>query len=227
VAEFWFIWSDKLGLPEYPTVYITLDFQMPSDLPAQSIAAGAAIVAALVAGAFSFVNLTLTKEQKISEFRQTWIDALREDLATFFATARAFARATQELHAFGKGSKDGAPMAFTEDKISDLRYQIAETRYRIQLRLNPKEAEHIELLRLMQSAVDRQQEMIAGAADTTKILESIETAAGYAPQVLKTEWERVKKGELAFRLARNWIAPTIVLVSIGSVAMLWSGHMKI
>ena len=24
VAEFWFIWADKLGLPEYPTVYITL-----------------------------------------------------------------------------------------------------------------------------------------------------------------------------------------------------------
>lgn len=26
VAKFWFIWSDKLGLPEYPTVYITLNF---------------------------------------------------------------------------------------------------------------------------------------------------------------------------------------------------------
>jgi len=25
VAEFWVIWSDKLGLPEYPTVYITLE----------------------------------------------------------------------------------------------------------------------------------------------------------------------------------------------------------
>ncbi|WP_332778287.1 hypothetical protein [Polaromonas sp.] len=25
VAKFWFIWSDKLGLPEYPTVYITLN----------------------------------------------------------------------------------------------------------------------------------------------------------------------------------------------------------
>ena len=24
MVEFWFIWSDKLGLPEYPTVYITL-----------------------------------------------------------------------------------------------------------------------------------------------------------------------------------------------------------
>lgn len=23
VAEFWFIWSDKLGFPDYPTVYIT------------------------------------------------------------------------------------------------------------------------------------------------------------------------------------------------------------
>ena len=25
VAQFWFIWSDKLGLPKYPPTYITLD----------------------------------------------------------------------------------------------------------------------------------------------------------------------------------------------------------
>jgi hypothetical protein len=32
VAEFWFIWSDKLGLPEYPTVYITLGLTMALQL---------------------------------------------------------------------------------------------------------------------------------------------------------------------------------------------------
>src|SRR5450759_2566061 len=69
--------------------------KMPTELPAESVALIATIIAALIAAAFSFVNLTLTKEQKTSEFRQAWIDALRQDLATFFATVRAFARAAQ------------------------------------------------------------------------------------------------------------------------------------
>ncbi|HKE96605.1 MAG TPA: hypothetical protein VKB34_20010, partial [Povalibacter sp.] len=66
---------------------------MATELPAQSIVAIATVVASLIAGVFSFVNLTLNKEQKTSEFRQAWIDALRADLSAFFAAARAFARA--------------------------------------------------------------------------------------------------------------------------------------
>ena len=200
---------------------------MPPDLPAQSVAAIATIIAAVMAGAISFVNLTLTKEQKTSEFRQAWIDALREDLATFFATARAFARATQEFQTLGKGAKDGAPMAFTEEKISEFRYQIAETRYRIQLRLNPQEAEHKELLRLMQVAIEGQQKMLAGTGETDETLQAVERAAAYAPQILKSEWSRVKQGELAFRLARNWFAPLIILVPIVFVILLWAGKVKI
>jgi hypothetical protein len=200
---------------------------MHTELPAESVAAIATVVAALIAAAISFVNLTLTKEQKTSEFRQAWIDALRQDLATFFATVRAFARGAQELKHFGKGGKDGAPLAIIEEKISDLRYQVAETRYRIQLRLNPKESEHIELLRLMQVAIEQQQRVLAGQGDTEQTLKAVETAATYAPQILKSEWERVKRGELAFRLARNWIAPFVVIVSVAFVVLLWTGTLKI
>lgn len=200
---------------------------MSIELPAESVAAIATIVTALIAAAITFVNLTLTKEQKTSEFRQIWIDALRQDLSSFFATARTFARASQESIAFGGGSKEGAPMALTEEKISDLRYQIAETHYRIQLRLNPKEAEHEELLRLMQVAIEKQQNMLAGKGDTKTILQAIEVAAKYAPQILKTEWERVKSGELPYRLTRNWIAPITFFGSLLLVALLWSGKVKI
>ncbi len=42
-----------------------------------------AIAAAFIAGAVSFIVTVLSKEQKTSEFRQAWIDALREDLAIF------------------------------------------------------------------------------------------------------------------------------------------------
>jgi hypothetical protein len=200
---------------------------MAQTLPTESIAAIATIIAALIAAAISFVNLTLTKEQKTSEFRQAWIDALRNDLATFFATAIAFARGNQEWQHFGVGAQGGAPLSFTEQKISDLRYQIAETRYRIQLRLNPKEPEHIELLRLMQTAIDRQQSALATQTSTDEVLRAVKLAAEFAPQILKTEWERVKQGELAFRIARNWVAPITFGASLGLVALLWLGKVHL
>lgn len=47
-------------------------------LPDQAVGATiAAIVAALVA----LLGLIISKEQKVSEFRQQWIDALRADIA--------------------------------------------------------------------------------------------------------------------------------------------------
>jgi len=200
---------------------------MQTELPAQSVAAIATVVASLIAAVIAFVNLTLTKEQKISEFRQVWIDALRADLASFFATARSFARASQELKHFGGGFKDGAPLAMTEEKVSDMRYQIAETRYRIQLRLNLSEAEHQELLRLMQVVIDKQNQALAGGGGTDAILQAIETAADYVPQILKAEWERVKKGEIPYQLARNWLAPLIFFGSIAFILLVWFGKLKI
>jgi len=200
---------------------------MSTELPVQSIAAIATVVATLIASAMSFVNLTLTKEQKTSEFRQAWINALRDDLATFFACARAFARSIETLHLFGAEYKEKTAFLISEQKISDIRYEVAEVRYRIKLRLNPGEAEHKELLRLMDRAVDEQHKMIAEKTDATATLKAVELAAEYACPILKTEWERVKRGELPFRIARNWLAPIVVILSIGFVVFLCAGTFKL
>jgi hypothetical protein len=197
---------------------------MQTELPTGSIAAIATIIAALIAAAISFVNLTLNKEQKTSEFRQAWIDALREDLAVFFAATRAFIRASQEV----VEAKDASqPLAMTKEKISELRYQVAETQYRIRLRLNLKECEHEELLRLMKAAIDKQQGFLTGAGTPEDALQAVEIAADYAPQILKAEWERVKKGELPFQLARNWVAPGVFSAALLVVALLWAGKLTI
>lgn len=189
----------------------------------ESVAAIATIVGALIVAAFSFVNMTLSKEQKTSEFRQAWIDALREDLASFFATVRAIARAVHEFRSYGGGSKDGAPFAFSEQFISEQRYRVAETRYRIQLRLNPNEPDHMELLRLMQDAIERQQMAFTNSVPSDDAIRSIEAAASFAPRILKSEWKRVKRGEFAFRLVRNWVAPALWVISLLLVFMLWRG----
>lgn len=200
---------------------------MHTELPAQAIAAIATLVAALITGAISFVNLTLNKEQKTSEFRQAWIDSLREDLAQFLGAARAFARAIEVLHKFGPDYKSKVPLTISEEKISDLRYQAAETFCRIQLRLNSKEPEHIELLRLLRRAIDEQNIMLASKGSIEPTMRAIDIATEYAQPVLKAEWDRVKEGELPFRIVRNWIAPIIVLLSLLFVIFLWNGTFKI
>jgi len=107
------------------------------------------IIAALIAGAVSLVAITLSKEQKISEFRQAWIDALRADLASFLSSARAFARAMDARNVHGVESKDPGKTLFTLEKVGEIRATAAESYYRIKLRLNPGEADHKELLRGM------------------------------------------------------------------------------
>ena len=55
------------------------------------------LVAALLAGAIAALTLIVNKENKISEFRQAWIDGLREDLTNFLSASRTFTRALQEI----------------------------------------------------------------------------------------------------------------------------------
>jgi len=58
-------------------------------------AAIGAVVAALIAGIVSLLGLIISKEQKTSEFRQAWIDALRCDLTAFLTQINAIHDATK------------------------------------------------------------------------------------------------------------------------------------
>lgn len=198
---------------------------MQAELPVQSIVAIATVVAALTTGLISFVNLTMTKELKTSEFRQAWIDALREDLAKFLGAARAFARVVDEVKRFGPNQDH--PLRITPEKVSELRYQAAETFSRIQLRLNPDEPDHVELLRLLRRAISEQNAVLASGGEIGPTLTAIETATEFAQPVLKKEWARVKQGELPFKIARNWAMPGIILLSIAFVIFVWTGTFKI
>jgi hypothetical protein len=197
-----------------------------TDLPVQSLTALATLVAALITAAVSFVSLTLTKEQKTSDFRQAWIDGLRDELATFLAAARAFARAIEVLNTHGPEYREKTVFRISDDKVGDLRYQAAESLCKIQLRLNRNEPEHQELLRLLRQAVAAQNTMLSEGTSIDETMKAIERASEYAQPVLKKEWERVKSGELPFRIARNWVAPAIGALSLLFIAWVLHGQYK-
>lgn len=167
----------------------------------------ATILAAVIAAAISFVNMTMSKEQKTSEFRQAWIDALRDDIAAFLSSARIFARAHEEH------SNDSS--LFSDEKIREVRHEASERLYKIRLRLNLNEKEHLQLMDLLQQAIDEQNKNIATSLrDSKNVFDVLELVANHSAALLKAEWKRVKRGELAFRVARTYIAPLIILSGI-------------
>lgn len=52
-----------------------------------------AIGAALIAGIVSLLGLIISKEQKTSEFRQTWVDSLRSEITSYLTSFNAIADA--------------------------------------------------------------------------------------------------------------------------------------
>ena len=154
--------------------------------------------AALVAGGIARSNLIATKETKVSEFRQAWINSLREELATLFSSTRTFARAVEEDR--GSQPENPSKFHFSQEKITAVRYGAAETYYRIKLRLNREQDDHKELLRLLSEMMAAQQRYMEDlSADVQLPLSHVEKASEQAENVLKNEWRTVKGGEEAYR----------------------------
>jgi hypothetical protein len=199
---------------------------MTDELPVFSIVAMATVTASLIAATISFVNLTLTKELKTSEFRQEWINDLRDELSVFFACARAFSRATEEQYYFGESSSEENVFKISTDKISEIRYQVGEAYSKIILQLNYKEQDHEELVRMMKIVISKQNEALSKKSDSTETIKAISIATDYSRTLIKKEWDRVKAGEPAYRNARNAAIAGIITLCLAIIVFIVYGAFK-
>lgn len=173
--------------------------------------------AAIVGGFFSFISLVSSKEQKVSEFRQDWINGLRADLSIFFSSARALCRTMQETRSPNTTDDDIQDFKFGKEKIGHMRLAGADALYRVKLRLNKNEPEHKELQRLLETSIKIQNQInIDKGLDYTEALDAIERASDYSQDILKSEWERVKNGEPTYRYSKKIAA---VVLFIGFVLL--------
>lgn len=150
-----------------------------------------AISAALIAGLISFVVTVLAKDQKVSEFRQAWIDALRNDAAELVShlAISALALKGQRILAQQGQVITGVEVAGYKEFVV-----VKGCVLRIRLRLNPKE--HKQLLSALQK-------LDLGESGTIEHAESVlNEFTTEVQKVLKSEWERVKQGELSIRCVR-------------------------
>ena len=133
----------------------------------------------------------------ISAKRQVWIDELRKEVAEYLTlTARL-----EELRRPSKGI-DETDKKRNFDDLMDASKRATELVIRIKLRLNPKEAEHNEFVRLLgalaevckdpspdETEEERKAAQKEFGAARDKVIAHVQT-------ILKHEWERVKRGDL-------------------------------
>lgn len=180
------------------------------------------VAAALVAGGIARANLIASKETKISEFRQAWINSLRDDLAALFSNVRTLARAYQEKRS--PPDPTDSDFSIDKEKITEVRHGSAEAHHRIRLRLNAVQADHLKLLGLLKDMMDTQQRyMLERNMSVDEPIAAVEAAATYAAEVLKTEWKKVKDGEDAYKAALSTTRYTLIS-SFALLALLVFGY---
>lgn len=167
---------------------------MFDQIPATVFMAAGTIAAAIISGSIAFLNLLTTKEQAVSEFRQRWIDSLREELSQFLSAANSISVHTQI--ALEREAKEGANLVRDMEPLHP-HIEICYTMYtRIVLRLNPEEHRSIRKQIDMVEASLSHPEIIGDPEVFEPIYEKL---ASEAQTLLKSEWNRVKKGEITYR----------------------------
>lgn len=179
-----------------------------------------AIIAALIAGLFSFFNLILSKEQKLSELRQNWINELRDDISMWIAGLYAMEYQNRFYKNYENMDNVEHYWMTTTKEIAN---QISISYTRILLRLNPndKNEHQKELISLMRVVRD-----LSLDANYTVAIEYIPKIRECAQWVLKAEWERVKKGEPTFFWSKRitLLILAIVVVLLGYFTLQIPNH---
>ncbi|MCG9566795.1 hypothetical protein [Vibrio chagasii] len=165
------------------------------------------ICAALITSVFAFINLINSKEQKTSEFRQDWINELRQSISEFTAVTTTFASMLSYIDSFdSEDEKVRRESEFYKENI-DIANNITKHYNIIQLYVNPVENHSfLSALSKVHTLVTSKR-VISGEQITEANKELVEEAQ----LLLKSEWKRVKRGEMTYRVTK-WGVLTLFVV---------------
>jgi hypothetical protein len=168
------------------------------------ISAATALVAVIVSPLVSWIiakrQIDIAKLQitasNVSSKRQVWIDELRRDVAE----ALALASRIEELKRPSPGLNREEQLEVF-DRRMEAELQTVELLMRIKLRLNPNEQEHNDLVAAFQELSNAAPNPQPGEtdADRQRLQAGFRAARGnvlgITQTILKSEWNRVRKGE--------------------------------
>lgn len=180
--------------------------------PTVYIAAGT-LLASLIAGVFSYLNMIASKENKVSEFRLVWIDGLRNEVADFCSAMLGFSLVIDHYSHYIKSFEDKTNESHLKwlIEISNHRSLALSSITKIRLRLNhqalDKETPEKDLL----TAIDNAREKINNE-DFGNLTETINKVRAAAAPLLKSSWETVKRGERGYLIVRRSVELTLIVI---------------
>jgi hypothetical protein len=174
---------------------------MESSILGPATIAFGAIIAALIAGCFSYINLINAKEQKISEFRQAWIDALRTSVSKYVSSLSYLSVLYKHYSDGEKKDKSKFEMAKGVNEV----YENVNSAYNdIVFRVNNAESEpdfesinkaFLECLNASRNLYNK--------GEYNEAIKACDGVREATKPLLKNEWNRVKMGEPAYTKAKT------------------------
>jgi hypothetical protein len=144
-----------------------------------------ALIAALAGAAVATIGVVVAKDTKVSEFRQEWIDAVRDDVAKLSSLAAASLRERKTI-----------PVNIAVVKqIAD---EFTHLLHRVRLRLDLKKMKKQDHKDLNEALVALMKVATNNAATFSQLELALNKVGESAALVLDTAWKRVKRGETRF-----------------------------
>ena len=164
--------------------------------PTIYIAVGA-IVAALISGFLSFINLTISKDHKVSEFRQDWINSLREEVSNLIGLLTKMKTSLLFTDAQNGNTKE---RTFVQNNLDTIE-KIEALASKITLRLNPIEhVSYIKLIEELDGIISCPEELL----NSDKVENFHKKLVVDTQEILRDEWLIVKTGEASYiKIKRN------------------------
>jgi hypothetical protein len=153
------------------------------------------IIVAFISFLIAVTTAVIAKEQKVSEFRQAWIDNFRNEISEFISLSYNAILKTRISEINDKEKLTGELITDIHIHLS-IYIAIEKSALLMKLRLNKKEHnEIISKIDLFVKGNNRRQDESLGQR-----FASLQTIENLAHDILKKEWERVKKGEKRYIL---------------------------
>ncbi len=187
-------------------------------LTTQALIAVGVVLAAVIAGCFSFLNLVIAKEQKVSEFRQEWIDALRQEIAEYTSAISCLSVAYSVYRKKYPHEKD--IWKFYES-AKESYTQIVSSFTAISLRVNPSDKD--KKLKKINDEFLGALWQIREYFNDDKLKESrihCNVLLEKSIPLLKEEWERVKRGEKTYWVSK-YVTASVLLAGLAAAVAIF------
>lgn len=196
----------------------------------------ATLVSVIVTATFNYFNLVNTKEAKTSEFRQKWVDSLREEISIYAANMASLLQLLDTALRRGNGDRNQTLSGHFKENKAEYEALIkayTSIQLRIHLRKNTTPTNEDLIDQAFHDKVKKTYDLFHALdmssfsltnSEVSNLVKEIEDLNDKTNPLLKYHWERVKKGEKGFTRSKSvafWVI-MLLLATLIIVATTYS-----